>query len=193
MKKIFFAAIFLAIATMSFAQTQTTIFSAKLKKEKVPVVIIESIEEDFPDFTITEYYGVPMDVVDDVWFIDEDRNAEDEDFDTYSVLLKGKKSYINATYDKEGNLLSSREKLTDALLPYTIRVAVGTHFPGWAVIGDKIIMTTHKGHVKKAHYKVKLKKDNKEFYALFDASGNLLKGKQHSVHHKMLARKKNQK
>jgi hypothetical protein len=118
MKKvsILFAALFLA-ATSSMAQEE--VFRAKLKKEAIPAIVIESIALDFPEYTATGYFGLPVDIVDDVWYVTSAKEV-DEDYDTYDIVLSGKNGIVRATYDSEGNLLSEHRVLKDAPLPHNI-------------------------------------------------------------------------
>ena len=191
MKKIIVLATLLAIASWSFAQE--VLFTAKLKKEEVPIVVSQSVEEDFPDGTMIEYYGIPVDIVEDVWYVKASQADNEKDYDTYYISLSGKNGQLHAVYDKDGNLMSEHQVLKDAPLPHIIQKAVGKHFPGWALGKDKIIMTTHQGEHNKVLYKVQLNKGNENFDAVFDANGNLVKGHQYSVHHKMMDRKKHDK
>ncbi|MFT4754294.1 MAG: hypothetical protein ACI85Q_001851 [Salibacteraceae bacterium] len=55
----------LAVLTTATSFAQTELFRMKVKKEKVPSVVIESISEDFPDATVTEYAAIPVSYIKD--------------------------------------------------------------------------------------------------------------------------------
>ena len=181
---IFTLALFIAGSTLYAQSGDEILFHAKVKKEDVPGVIIESVEDDFPGYSIVQTYGTPVEIVEDNWYIDVDKPITGGKYDTYTLKISDKQGEIVALYDAQGNLISEHGKLKNVALPAHIQKAIGQHFPNWVVAQDKVIMTAHRDGQKKVHYKVKLEKGGKSFKAVFDANGNLLKGKQYASHKK---------
>jgi hypothetical protein len=169
----------------SWAQT-TELFIAKIKREAVPAAILEAITEDFPDAEITEYATVPLTVVEDVVYVNANREAENQDYDTYLITMNGKDGHFQVTYDKTGKLLTTVEVLKDVALPRPVMVSIGRHFPKWAVVGDKEVMTSVKDGHQKTHYKVTLEQGKEKHHVIFDADGNIVKGADKAKPHRQI-------
>ena len=138
MKKLSFLVALLTMCAVTFAQTE--LFNAKLKKDEVPTAVVASLEKDFPKQIVAGYFGVPADLVGDTWYWNVERGADDKDFDVYTIDLSTKDLKFYATYDKDGNLLNKKEEIIDKALPVNIRTAIGEEFPGYAVVGDKMML-----------------------------------------------------
>lgn len=178
-----FSLVFFA-STLSFAQTE--LFRAKLKKEAIPAVVLESITEDFPYAEVTEYAAIPVTIIDEQVYVHMNAEAMDGDYDTYVITVAGKSGAVYATYDREGNLLSTAENLKNVVLPRAIQTSIGRHFPGWGVVGDKMVMTSLRNGKQKTHYKVKLKKGKEHHKVVFDADGNIIRGAEKAKKHRQL-------
>lgn len=153
---------------------QDLLFEAKLEKENVPTVIIESVEEDFPEFTMEQFDAVPIQYIEEDVVINRDFNA-DEDYNTYEITLSGKGRRLTATYDKSGKLLSTIEKGTNEFLPYAVREAVAKANPGWTIVKDSYKMMHFTGHNAKERYKITLGKGNETMKIVTDANGKQLR------------------
>ena len=185
MKKIIVLGTMLLISSMAFAQTE--LMQAKLKKGEVPEKVIQSLQRDFPEDIVKSYFGVPVELVGDALFWHTNKNVDDHDFDIYSISLKSKNADFNATYDKQGKLLSKYEMLKDKALPTQVLASIAKDFAGWIIGNDKMILTAYKDQQEKVHYKVKLTQGNMHNWVVFDQEGTLLKGGDHDMskmHHK---------
>jgi hypothetical protein len=181
----------LALAVSAGVYAQDVIYFAKVKREEVPVAVVNSIETDFPGSTVIDYYGIPVDLVEDAIFVNLEQSVADRNYDTYTISLTGKGRELIATYNRDGKLIGEREILKDVALPRPIQKAIGKDFPAYAVTGDHVMMTAHKGDHQKVMYKVHLAKGNEKVHAIFDANGNLLKGMEHSSRHMAMAKRHN--
>lgn len=179
--------IFITTAT-AFAQT---VVSVNIKKETVPTVVLKSITEDFPEAMVVQYSAIPITIIDEHLYIQDIIDGEEGDADTYLIELSGKNGAIRATYDRYGNLISSSEKLKNVPLPRAIQLSIGRHFPEWAVVGDKIMLSSLKNGSLKTHYRVRLKKGKETHRVLFDANGNILRGASKAKKHRQIKVKKN--
>ena len=186
MKKLVILCLVMATSAASMIAQETELFTAKLKKEAIPATVIESIAEDFPEVTITEYAAVPITVIDDAVYVRTNQEAMGRDYDTYLITMTGKNGQFRVSYDKTGKLLSSVEVLKDVALPVPIRTSIGRHFPGWAVVGDKEVMTTIKDGKQRSHYKVILEKDKEKHYVVFDGDGNIVRGAEKARAHRQI-------
>jgi hypothetical protein len=185
MKKVIFFSAFLMISLLSDAQNSTRLFDGKLKKEEVPTVVIKQLEKDFPNEVATKYFGIPADLVGETIFWNTERAADNKDFDFYTISLSGKGALFTATYDKDGKLLNKIEELKNITLPREIDRAIGTEFPGYAVQNDKMLLTAYKDNHEVVHYKVRLNKGKENFWVVYDADANLVRGKSHEMHEKL--------
>ncbi|WP_111707683.1 hypothetical protein [Lutibacter citreus] len=177
MKKIILGLLFIGFVMQSYGQD--VLFQAKLKKENVPVAVIEAINGDFGDVEMMDFYAIPIEIIDEDVYINQDIN-NDEDYDTYQVTLKGGNDKIIATYNKDGMLISSIEYLKDVLLPAKIRNTINKAFPGWYLTKDKYKMTHFSKAKAKERYKIIIKKGKEMKVVYMDEKGEVLK-----VHHKV--------
>jgi len=177
MKKIILGLFLIGLVMQSYGQD--VLFEAKIKKEEVPAAIIEAIDSDFGDFEMVEFYAVPLEFIEEDVYINRNIDSE-EDYDTYQIFLQAKNGEIVATYNKDGELLSTVEQLKNAPLPTEIRNAVGKSFSGWAITKDKYKMTHYSNKQKKERYKLILEKGNEKKVVYMDGLGEILR-----VHQKL--------
>lgn len=172
MKKLVFGLMFLSLSAQTFAQD--VLFDAKVKKEDVPAVVVSSIEEDFPNFSITDISAIPVDVVENELIVTKDVNPTDN-YSTYSVNLNGNNKRLNATYDSNGNLISSYEYLRNVAPPVKVEKAIAKAFPGWTLSKDNYKMSTYRGTKTKDRYKITLTKGNQKMKVYTNPNGKILK------------------
>jgi len=178
MKKAILGLLLAGFTFQSYAQNDV-LFEAKLKKEEVPVAIIESVEEDFPGFIVEEFTAIPVE------FIEEDiiinRNIKSKsDYDSYQITLSNSNEKLIATYNKEGKLISEVSHGKNVKLPQSVIKSVAKAFPKWSFIEDTYKMVSYNNGKKNERYKVIIKKANEMKKVIVDASGNII-----SVHKKL--------
>ena len=173
MKKhiVLFALLLLAAGAVS---AQDELFEAKLTKEKVPAVVLASVEKDFPDAIITEYNALPVTILEEGWVITKDKPMDGK-YDTYYLTIKGKNFDGKATYNANGELVSAQEYAKDIPLPLNVERAIGKRYPGWGISKDHMSSTFYKGDRKKTYYHVKLSKGPEYVTVVFDGHGNEVK------------------
>lgn len=184
MNKLILIFTLVAFATVSFAQTE--LFRAKLKKKEVPMVVITAIDEDFPEADIMEYAAIPITIIEDEIYVYSNEEAMEGDYETYVITLKSKSGTIRAAYDKSGNLISTVERMKDVPLPRVITRSIGRHFPGWGIVGDRVVMTSLKNGKQKTQYRVKLQKGKETHRVMFDANGNIIRGASKAKKHRQI-------
>ncbi|MEZ4933215.1 MAG: hypothetical protein R2788_13975 [Saprospiraceae bacterium] len=188
----------IAIAVL-FAGTitaQDELFYAKLKKEEVPEEVVTAVTEDFEDgIIVTEYRAIPIEVVEEGWYIREDKLDQNKKYDSYEVMLSGKNIEGRAVYDANGKLVSAVEKIKDAPLPRPVQKSLGKDYPGWAPSKDHEMITMNKEGQKKVYYKMKVTKGNEQEWITYNADGNLVKvGREHkSLFHRGMMKKESSK
>jgi len=120
-KVVVFSLVLLGLSAQGFAQD--VIYSEKIKKEDVPAAIIESVAQDYPDFTIEEMAAIPVEYVESDVYVNRDIKSID-DYDTFEITLEGKGKEFTATYDRSGNLISTNEHLKNIAPPAAVRSAI---------------------------------------------------------------------
>lgn len=174
-----FALMALVITSVS---AQDMLFSAKLKKEEMPAVVISSLESDYPGMEILSYEAVPLEFIGDDWIVYP--NAErfaNKDYDSYVITFSGHKLTGEATYDADGNLISAHETMKNIPLPHSVQRSVGINYPGWALDKDHEVLTINRQGEKKIYYKIELKKGNETRKVVFDGNANEIK--EGRIHH----------
>ncbi|RUA11137.1 MAG: hypothetical protein DSY82_04005 [Flavobacteriia bacterium] len=171
MKKLIVVFVFLGFAFQSYAQD--LLFESKIKKEKVPVAIVESIQEDFPGYVVEEYSAIPIEYIEEDVIVNRNVKSSD-DYDTFLVKIKDKNKIITATYTKEGRLVNTTAYGKNVVLPVSVTKAVVKAFPGWIIVKDYYKMVSYNNNLKKERYKVIIKKGKEKKKVLVDASGNIL-------------------
>ena len=172
MKKTILGLFLIGFMYQSYAQD--VLFEAKLKKEEMPVAVVENVSQDFPGLVVEEFDAVPLDYIEDDVIVDRSIKSKN-DYNTYQVTLKGNNQILVATYNKEGVLISTVEHGKDVVLPVSVEDAVAKEFPGWDVTEDHYKMIHYKGKKKIDRYKLNIQKGKVIKKVYFDASGNILK------------------
>ena len=171
---------FLLVALVTFstlAKAQKELFHAKIDEKAVPEKIWKALDRDFKDVKILKYEGLPITMIDGQIYVDSDENTNRKQYEDYVVTLVGKSGVISATYDAEGKLISTFEKLKNTALPGDILATIGRDFPGWAVKGDKVRMRSYRDGMETAHYKIWLQKNGMQEEVVLDETGKVLRQK----------------
>lgn len=173
MKKhiVLLALMFVAIGALS---AQDELFVARLTKEKVPAVVITSVEKDFPDATITEYRALPVTILEEGWVFTKEKPMDGQ-YETYYLTVKGKNFDGQATYNADGNLVSFHEWARDVALPLNIARAIAREYPGWSIDKDHMTTTFYRNGKQKTYYHVNLSKGAEHGKVVFDSHGNAVK------------------
>jgi hypothetical protein len=172
MKKIFLGLLTLGFAMHSYGQDM--VFKVKIKKETVPTTIIESIDNDYGDLEIIEFYALPIEFIEEDVYIDDNIKSE-EDYETFQVKFKGEQGSLVVTYNKEGEELSTVEHLKNVAPNSDVREAVAKSFPGWTIGKDYYKMIHFANKKSKERYKLILKKGDDEKVVFMDGKGEILK------------------
>ena len=86
-------------------------------------------------------------------FIAENSNAS---YDSYVVTFTSEKGFLEADFDKEGNLVKTFQKFQDIALPLDIRRAVYMANKGWTMTANKYKASGRGDLVEREMYKIKL-------------------------------------
>lgn len=99
----------------------------------------------------------------------------DGNHEAYEVIFEQTNGKIIATYNKDGQILTSFEKFTDLTLPAPVRNSLYKEYPGWTVHKDAYLVSYYEGTdtVKKL-YRIQLRKENQKLNLKCDVDGNIL-------------------
>jgi len=85
-------------------------------------------------------------------------------------IPKGK---ILASYDENGEIVTTTEKFENIKLPAIVRTAIFERFPGW-VLSKNVYRVTYNRNKNKKEYKVVLQNGNKSVRVRTDEKGNFV-------------------
>lgn len=180
MKKVVASLVMLGLGAQTFAQD--VLYSAKIKKEELPEVVIAAIETDYPDYTMEEFMAVPLEYVDSDVYINRDIDSLD-DYDTFEINLIGKGEHMMVTYNKAGNQISSMTHEKNVTPDRAVSSAIAKAYPGWTIAKDTYNMTHYNGGKERQSYRMELTKGSEKMHVYTDAKGNIMnKPKAHKMH-----------
>lgn len=93
---------------------------------------------------------------------------------SFKVIFKGNKGSITATYDCDGDILTTSEKFEDVKLPISVRNAVYQEYPGWSTLGNSYSVNYNKNIGAKKVYKVKITNGRVKKNLKIDSEGNII-------------------
>lgn len=173
MKKIVMVLFVLSIVGQNYAQ-ETVLFTAKLKKNEVPKVILNAVDRDFANLTAVEFLSVPESFV--VPSSIDIHKYKDSGYDSYIVTFAGKTEKIMATYNKDGKLMSTVDRYETRNAPNEIYYAIDKLFPEWVVRDGykKMSIFDINGKEKNQYYKLTLENDKKIRKVYLNKHGQLV-------------------
>ncbi|MEP6845170.1 MAG: hypothetical protein ABI861_04175 [Panacibacter sp.] len=131
---------------------------------------LQQVFKEFPGLSTTIPSSVEVQKNLSVEIYKDDDENETTDF--YKVSLAGKHYNEEAVYDRNGMLVSYKDKLTDKSMPHAIAVAIQEKHPAAVITKDKEIIKDSKG-AKKDEYKVYFKDGKKHYKALAEPDGTI--------------------
>ncbi len=100
---------------------------------------------------------------------------EDDNPDSYDVLMFGKHFKGDVLYDENGKLISYQEEVKDARLSANVISAIEAKYPGSGFTKDREIIKDENNLVDK--YKVYFTNGKKHGFALVDANGKIIRSR----------------
>jgi hypothetical protein len=161
------------VGSVSNTLAQDRLFETKIPKDKVPPVILKSLNEDFPGSVYRDFKAIPLKFFENDVAINNNQDPN-LDYDTYQISVTGNNKKITATYDESGKLLSTEEVAEKEALPFDIMKSIAEAYPGWFVKNDIYKMTHYRGRGEKDQYKVIIEKGTKKMKIYLDGNGKLL-------------------
>lgn len=99
---------------------------------------------------------------------------EDLNYDSFLVNFKTRKGYLEANFDKRGDLVSSYQKFKNVRLPENARLQILAKYRDAAILSNKYIASTKGWEMKKESYIVKIKDGDKTRRVRVDKDRDIL-------------------
>lgn len=108
----------------------------------------------------------------------ENSKYYEDDYEYYFLSFYIPEGKILASYDTEGNVLRTVEKLKNTEIPPTIAKAIVQKHPGW-IVSDFVYLVNHhdNGEIKRKEYKLLLEKGSLRKRVRTDEDGNFIRQK----------------
>lgn len=163
MRTLIFSLLLIAVTTFSQAQEITQLEEAKVGFAPLDTEVTRSGDSFI--YTVNESYAGEFSK-DAIGFMQEHFDIDnfiaefEGDYDNYLVSLRSSKGFLNADFDKEGNLVKTYQKFKDIVLPLDVRREVYMANKGWTMTQNKYIASGRGELIEKEVYKVKLENGN---------------------------------
>lgn len=109
-------------------------------------------------------------------FISYDLDGKIDGLEAYYILFEVEDGMLAATFDEKGKLLSVVERFKNVKIPENIRTRLAEKFPQWSLISDKFVYVQKTGEVKRKHYKIIMRKNNKLRRIVVNEHGEIIRG-----------------
>ena len=159
----------LALTATSYAQEK-----GQIKATELPGVVIKRVGKDFSIYLPDNNPDQRVRAIEEK-FVTYDLGKENEGYEEYLLVMKGKNGELAATYDENGKLTRIVENYKNVILPTQVIYSIYRAYPKWTIVNDKFLYTQEAGDVIKKQYNVKIKKDNEVKRIVIKSDGEILK------------------
>ena len=122
----------------------------------------QSVTIDIPEEYVGEFESDPLGFMKKKFNVNQlIQDNEDSDYTDYQVFLNTANGYMVATYDEDGDLLSTFQRFKDAQLPNEARQKIMKKSKNARVVEVKHVVITDGWDIQKEFYKVKLQDGDK--------------------------------
>ena len=83
---------------------------------------------------------------------------DNNDYDSFEVNFKSSKGFLNALYDKKGNLVSTFQEFKNIYVPKDIRDDLYSNYKGWTMVKNKYVASGKLDRIDKAEYRMRLER-----------------------------------
>ena len=159
----------LALTATSYAQEK-----GQIKATELPGVVIKRVGKDFSIYLPDNNPDQRVRAIEEK-FVTYDLGKENEGYEEYLLVMKGKNGELAATYDEKGKLTRVVENYKNVILPTQVIYSIYRAYPKWTIVNDKFLYTQEAGDVVKKQYNVKIKKDKEVKRIVVKSDGEILK------------------
>jgi hypothetical protein len=159
----------IAVTATSFAQEK-----GQIKAIELPGVVIKRVGSDFSIYLPDNNPDQRVRAIEEK-FIAYDLGKENEGYEEYLLVMKGKNGQLAATYDEKGKLTRVVEHYKNVILPAQVIYSIYSTYPKWTIVNDNYLYTQESGDIMKKQYHVKIKKDKLIKRILIKSNGEIIK------------------
>ena len=159
----------LVLTATSYAQEK-----GQIKATELPGVVIKRVGKDFSIYLPDNNPDQRVRAIEEK-FVTYDLGKENEGYEEYLLVMKGKNGELAATYDENGKLTRIVENYKNVILPTQVIYSIYKAYPKWTIVNDKFLYTQEAGDVIKKQYNVKIKKDKEVKRIVIKSDGEILK------------------
>lgn len=148
-----------------------------IKTEKLSEVTVYATNYKYlNDVNTEEVASIPVELLERkvAGYNIKDSDFYQDDYDLYSINFYIPEGKILASYDKDGNLLSTAEKFKDINLPMTVKKAVFDKYPKWTITKDIYLVNYKDGRGANKTYKLKLENGDQTIRVKLNEKGEFL-------------------
>jgi hypothetical protein len=161
--------LFLALTATSYAQEK-----GQIKAIELPGVVIKRVGKDFSIYLPDNNPDQRVRAIEEK-FIAYDLGKENEGYEEYLLVMKGKNGQLAATYDEKGKLTRVVENYKNVILPTQVIYSIYRTYPKWTIVNDKFLYTQESGDVMNKQYNIKIKKDKEVKRIVIKSDGEIIK------------------
>lgn len=185
MKKILLPAFLLLSASARLlAQDNTEVIihaSKPITKELAPKIVVDSLNNRFPDAKSIQYFKTTPQGVQNGWNVtDENNMGSDDQIDHYTISFKRDNLKYFGLYRADGTLLKSKEEQKEAVLPdavkQSLRQLAGADYKSWKMLSSSYFKTTDYGSAQQ-YYQVTAVKGSTKKTVFVKPDGTVVKVK----------------
>jgi len=126
----------------AFIKTGLNEYQFKINEEYAGQFSINPIEYVKTNFDINQFIAA----------------IDNEDYDSYEVNFRSSKGFLNASYDKEGNLVSTFQQFKNIYVPKDIRDDLYANYKGWSMVKNKYVASGKLDRIDRAVFKIRLER-----------------------------------
>ncbi|MEG9326849.1 hypothetical protein V6B16_02785 [Salinimicrobium catena] len=124
--------------------------------------VTNSVTLKIPESYYGEFQEDPLAFIEDNFSIDQFiRENEEHDFDSYEVYFKSMKGNVKASYDKDGEMVSTYQRFKNVNLPDDVKLEILRQFRHSRVLKNSHVVTSKNWMIDKEFYKVKIQDGDK--------------------------------
>lgn len=169
MKKLIFYLLVLCFITTVEAQVteleETTVFLSQASE----------LPSDIDDFTLVvkenyvgEFEENPLGFMKSNFDIHEFIDHIEKEYDTYIISFRSDKGYLNAEFDKDGEIQKNDQVFRNILIPRHLMRTLYRDHKGWTMVKNKYVAGGDGDKIDRGFYKIKLEQDNRSKKLKFD-------------------------
>lgn len=148
--------------------------NVKITKDKVPAAVLKSVNTQFAEDNPLTWSKFPYALKEYGWVYDA--GASEVKLDRYEVTMKTTKGELWAVYSANGDLIETREVITNASIPTSVMDKFSkSQYKDWKIIGNKEVIKFYHDHNNSSveqHFRITIEKDNVKRSISFNWQGS---------------------